>query len=557
MEGSADRTIAETPRGRASAAGPAPPMTPDAAVDLDESRRAKVFVLFIFPLCFLTGTAMFIIGGDPTYRLIHLGGLAVVLVAAVWFFVVARDPATYRPWHQTVFGHCAVIAVASGFLYWGPHSAVLLVVPFGAFIFSTGKSLLGALQVTLHVMIQHAVIFVLLAADVLPDHALVGPRGMSTPAQIVVLIVIQFVFVATFVIARRTRRSTYDAVVELERAVRTARQREAQLAEVEEELRAVRQAGGRGAYTDREIAGYRLGVLLGRGAMGEVYEAVAKTGETCAVKMLHPHLADQPQPLRRFLREAEIAASVDCPNIVRVYEVTSDAGGELPLIAMERLVGEDLAAMLKREPTLPVARIAELARQVGAGLAAAHDAGIVHRDLKPGNLFAADVGGVRVWKVLDFGVSKLAAGSGTLTHGHVIGTPAYMAPEQARGGEVDGRADLYALGVIAYRAITGSPAVAAGDVPAMLYDVCYRMPERPSSLVEIPRAIDHVLAIALAKDPDARFASGAALADALVAAATGRLSSALEARARALEDRAPWGREIERGRHGHAEPPRG
>jgi eukaryotic-like serine/threonine-protein kinase len=302
-------------------------------------------------------------------------------------------------------------------------------------------------------------------------------------------------------------------------------------------------------YTGRTIAGYQLGVLLGRGAMGEVYEAKNADGATCAVKVLHAHLQDQPGPYRRFRREAELAASLDVANVVRVYEVTA-ANDDIPVIAMERLVGEDLAAMLKRVPTLPLAEVIELVRQVGAGLAAAHDAGIVHRDLKPGNVFATDTSGRRVWKILDFGVSKLVADDGTLTHGNVVGTPGYMAPEQARRGEVDGKADLYALGVIAYRAITGRPVVAAGDVPAMLYDVVYRMPVRPSALVDVPPVIDLVLAIALAKAPEDRFPSGAAFADALDAAGRNRLPDDVAARARRLIEASPWGRELRRERDG-------
>jgi hypothetical protein len=551
---STDATVAETPRGKGaegvatatSKSPPAsPPITPDEAVHVDEARRALLFVLFIYPLCGVTAIAVFIVGGDPTYRIVHLAGMSCAVIAATWFFFVARDPVKYRSWHQTVFGHVCVAAVSSGFLYWGPHSAVLLVVPFGAFIFSTGKSALGALQVTAHVMVQHATVMLLLIFGVLPDRSLVGPRDMTQAAQLAVMVVLQFVFVATFVIARRTRRSTYDAVVDLERAVHAVAQREAQLAEAEAELRAVRQAGGRGAYTDQTVAGYRVGVLLGRGAMGEVYEAQGPDGEIRAVKMLHPHLRDLPGPLRRFLREAEIAASLDVPNVVRVYAVTS-AGNDVPVIAMERLFGEDLAAILKHVPTLPIGEVAELVRQVGVGLAAAHAAGIVHRDLKPGNLFASESGRGRVWKVLDFGVSKLAAGSGTLTQGHVVGTPAYMAPEQARGVEVDGKADLYALGVIAYRSITGRPVVRSGDVPAMLFDVVYRMPTRPSALVDVPVAVDAVLAVALAKQPADRFASGAELAAALDAAQVGKVPAAIEARARRLLQKSPWGREVPR-----------
>ncbi len=124
-----------------------------------------------------------------------------------------------------------------------------------------------------------------------------------------------------------------------------------------------------------------------------------------------------------------------------------------------------------------------------------------------------------VWKILDFGVSKLSGSDGTLTQGRVIGTPGYMAPEQARGEEVDYRADLYSLGVIAYRAITGVPAFPAGDdVPKMLYKVVYTMPPPPSAVANVPAALDAVLARAMAKLPSLRYPDGAALADALEAA---------------------------------------
>src|SRR5205823_10091321 len=131
-----------------------------------------------------------------------------------------------------------------------------------------------------------------------------------------------------------------------------------------------------------------------------------------------------------------------------------------------------------------------------------HDAGVVHRDLKPANVFAASTGGTVTWKILDFGVSKVFAPDATLTAGQVVGTPGYMAPEQARGESVDRRADVYALGVIAYRLLTGRPAVMPGDVPQMLHEVVFRMPPQPSTLANIPPPIEAVLAIALAKSPD-------------------------------------------------------
>ena len=178
----------------------------------------------------------------------------------------------------------------------------------------------------------------------------------------------------------------------------------------------------------------------------------------------------------------------------------------------------------------------------GAGLSVAAAKGIVHRDIKPQNLFLAEGGNGAppTWKVLDFGVSKLADHGGTLTRGHVVGTPGYMAPEQARGQQVDHRADIYALAAIAYRALTGHPPFTGKDVPSTLYDVVYKMPRRPSALVDLPEEVDAVLAIGMAKRPEDRFADGAALADALDAALRGDLPDGLRRRAEALEAVQPW-----------------
>src|SRR4029078_577887 len=134
--------------------------------------------------------------------------------------------------------------------------------------------------------------------------------------------------------------------------------------------------------------------------------------------------------------------------------------------------------------------------EVGEALDRARAAGVVHRDLKPHNLFRCDDG---TWKILDFGVALLGAPSGTLTRGAAIGTPAYMAPEQARGETVDHRADLYAFGAVLYRAITGRAPFAARDTPSLLYAVNHEMPLRPSALGPVSPAIEQFLALALAK----------------------------------------------------------
>jgi len=147
---------------------------------------------------------------------------------------------------------------------------------------------------------------------------------------------------------------------------------------------------------------------------------------------------------------------------------------------------------------------------------------------------------VRRWKILDFGVSK-TGGSGTLTKGHVVGTPAYMAPEQARGESVDHRADVYSLAAILYRAITGHPAFTGKDVPTTLYEVVYRIPTQPSVLAQLPFDVDRVLAIGLAKRPDDRFDTALELARWFAAAAVDALDPEQRRRGDDVIARYPWG----------------
>jgi eukaryotic-like serine/threonine-protein kinase len=179
--------------------------------------------------------------------------------------------------------------------------------------------------------------------------------------------------------------------------------------------------------------------------------------------------------------------------------------------------------------------------QVGSAVEEAWAQGIVHRDLKPQNLFLADGTGKPLWKVLDFGVAALDESSGTLTQGKVVGTPSYMAPEQARGDKVDRRADLYALGAICYRWLTGRPVVAGKDLHNALYQTVHVMPQQPSTLAELHVDVDAVLAIALCKQPDDRWQSVHELRAALARALAGDLDPETRRRAADLLARHPWG----------------
>jgi serine/threonine-protein kinase len=313
--------------------------------------------------------------------------------------------------------------------------------------------------------------------------------------------------------------------------VRIASHREALLLEAREELeRAMRQ--GRGRFSEQTIGGYHLGTVLGRGAMGEVYEADGPRGKV-AVKLLSSTSLGNPNHVLRFLRELRTAAGVHSPYIVEVIDVGEHP---VPYLVMERLQGMTLSEMMRGRKHLSPAEVLELVAHIGEGITAAATAGIVHRDLKPQNVFF-DRG---TWKVLDFGVARAMDGGDTLTAGQVVGTPSYMAPEQASGGQVDHATDLYALAAITYRALTGHPPFAAGEIAETLYKVVHTRPRRPTELVSLPLEVDLVLAIGMAKDRRYRFATAAELTSALHAAFSGSLPQIVLERGRALERVGAW-----------------
>jgi serine/threonine protein kinase len=266
---------------------------------------------------------------------------------------------------------------------------------------------------------------------------------------------------------------------------------------------------------------YTLTRLVGRGGMGEVYEAThARLPGRYAVKVLHPHCVADPKAIVRFRREADVTSELRHPNIVSIIDFDYTPGGA-PYLVMEFLDGDELAQIILDEAPLPIERVLAIVDQVASALAAVHRRGIVHRDLKPQNIFLVrdeEAGGERV-KLVDFGISKVRAASMVLTGERVLlGTPQYMAPEQARGtGDVDARADQFALASIVYEMLTGRLAFPGDRVEVVVYRITHEDP-RPLGAPWGP-AIARVLDRAMAKAPDARFPSVAELAVALRAAA--------------------------------------
>jgi serine/threonine protein kinase len=254
---------------------------------------------------------------------------------------------------------------------------------------------------------------------------------------------------------------------------------------------------------------YEVMGVIGEGGMGKVYEArhVRLASKRYAIKVLHGDLARQPEVVSRFQREAEAASALTHPNVVGVFDVNRTPDGR-PFMVAELLEGEQLGDYLERCEKLAPAAAVRIVRQVCFALDAAHARGIVHRDVKPENVFLAGDANAPIVKVLDFGISKIAEGASLTKTGMVMGTPAYMAPEQARGDKVDHRVDIYAVGAILYRAVTGRKPFEDDDPVATLSAVLVEDPPRPCSIEpSVPAALELVIQKAMAKRPGERYAT--------------------------------------------------
>ncbi len=324
--------------------------SPDRALLLAEVDRTRAFCMFLLPLVIVAAAMTFLVGGHPLARAWNLAGMVSIAAASAWILVVTRDPSRYRTWHNVVFGQICVAGLTTAIYYWGPFSGVLLVVPFGAHIFAMVESVRAAISITVMVMVTHAALSVAIIMGVIEDRGVIAMPAVSRGASFVILALLHAVFVATFAVARELRRSAKRSVEELDAFARAVARRDALLAEARHDLRQMLHAGGPGPYTGQSIGSFALGNILGRGAMGDVYEAVrASDNLACAVKMLSPQVLHDPAHYQRFVREAKIAASVDVANVVRVLEIGTGEG-ELPYLAMEKLVGDDLFNLPQAAP---------------------------------------------------------------------------------------------------------------------------------------------------------------------------------------------------------------
>jgi serine/threonine-protein kinase len=258
---------------------------------------------------------------------------------------------------------------------------------------------------------------------------------------------------------------------------------------------------------------YRIGPLLGRGGMGDVYAALGPAGERVALKFLRSSGKGEPDPewVARFRREARIAARIASPHVARVLGAGKDRDGSL-WIAFEYLAGEPMDERLGRLHVLPREEVGWIIEHVLKGLAAAHAAGVIHRDIKPGNIFVDP--SVPLAKILDFGVSKsrdLSAETenpGLTVTGEPLGTPGFMAPEQLDGAAtVDARADLYSVGLVAFVALAGRAPFHGRTTSSMLHHQRYLDPLTLAQVTTTrwPKPLERYLARALAREPKRRF----------------------------------------------------
>lgn len=262
---------------------------------------------------------------------------------------------------------------------------------------------------------------------------------------------------------------------------------------------------------DKKIGRYEITSEIGQGAMGVVYRANDPLLErTVAIKTISLELskAEFEEFEKRFYREASSAGRLNHPNIVTIHDVGNTEN--IAYMAMEFLEGEELRTILDAAEPLTLDRIAEICAQVADGLAFAHEHNVVHRDIKPSNIMILKNG---MAKITDFGIALIPSASRTMA-GMVLGSPKYMSPEQVVGQDVDGRSDIFSLGVVLYEMLTGKSPFVGENISTIMYRILNDMPTAPGTLKpELPEAFNYIVSKALAKHPDDRYTNAGEMAE--------------------------------------------
>ncbi|MCC7535944.1 MAG: protein kinase [Deltaproteobacteria bacterium] len=493
-------------------------------------------------LCVFGALLLAFVARHRTPMWIACACMAVVALAAVGqrWLAARRGESVYWPW-------VLIGALSAGPAYsFGLHSAFSVVVAAhlfvgGSFRAAQGESPPGQrVPALVAVVVTHAVVFALIWTGAIGDLGNVPVLVEGAPwwEPLAQHLLLQATYLASFAAGYLVDRRQDTLVREAEAAARHAAMQEALLASAGKDIARALVGVGDGLFSGQDVGHYRVGRLIASGGMGDVYEAhdVARDRRV-ALKLVRGERVSDPVVLELFAKEAHALARVESPHVATVLDVGT-AQDDLPYLAMEYIEGSSLAVMLRDRGRLTLEETRVMIADLARGIRAVHSAGIIHRDLKPHNvMLTAGPEGTR-WKIVDFGVAQVAdVGAGRAILG---GTPQYMAPEQALGERVDARADLYSLGLVVYRALTGRPAFVGTDRLAIAKAAREHPPPDPTFYVDLPQDVVYALRIAVAAAPADRFATAAELASAFEAAFEDRLSERHRRRAITLILRGPW-----------------
>jgi serine/threonine protein kinase len=499
------------------------------------------FCAAVTALCVAGGLFLGLIADDRDFLLFAWACLAGIVAVAWWHWLATwRGLDTEPVWPWVLAGVLTVgpalsIGLHSGF------AAIVAALMFAGGLFRgplRGGSDDRRILELAGIVVAHTVAFALTAAGVIPDAGTVPifPRDSSLVGAVLRHAFVIALYAAGYAAGRAVDLRHQALSLEVEAAAREAARDDALLVTAREEIDRLLAGESGGLFSRLRLGGYELGRLLGRGGVGEVYEARhSATGQPVALKLLRRERAAEAWNAVRLRGEATALRRVRSSHVARIVD-GGDLDGEIPFVAMEFIRGTSLAAILRERGTIDPATLTELVRDVGTGLDDVHRAGVLHLDVKPGNLIrAAGPGG---WRLVDFGTAQLVDTGAAPPL--VSGTPSYMSPEQARGeSTLDARSDLYSFSLVLYRALTGRPAFAIRD-PSEVEGAVAAGPPDPRAYAELSPDVVAVLRIGLAALPGDRFASAAELRDAFAAALAGRLPQPLRTRAIALLARAPW-----------------
>jgi tRNA A-37 threonylcarbamoyl transferase component Bud32 len=448
------------------------------------------------------------------YCFLGLGG---TIMAVLW--KLASSEREFRGWYINVAWAVALGATLANTIFFGIYSPAPVVSILAIIMFAQGESIALARGAVVAAILVETVIGGLDLLTLMKDPGIVSLGADQGLEKVVGQTLVVSLILAAYHLGRTTRLAAAEAIEKMQAAARLVEERNLMAREAREDLARALNIGGRGRLSEEVVGDYSLKELIGSGGMGEIYRAVhTASNQDVAIKVIHPYLYEDSHFEERFLRESRLCRALDSPHIVKLLSSGTCPHG--PYMVLEYLRGESLSAFLSREGKMPMADVLRLAQHIAAGLAEAAKHQIVHRDLKPQNIFLAEERAGWTAKILDFGVARTGHAQ-TLTHANaLVGTPAYMAPEQAKGDRVDHRADVFSMAVVLYRTMSGSLPFDSDNVHTLLYAIVHEEARKISDF-DLPTVLDPIFQKALAKNCEDRFQSADLFAKDLIAALRG------------------------------------